>query len=87
MNFIIRLLIIRDKKGENYDLIFIIIKWLIKIIYYKPVKITINTLSFIKFIINLMIRHYSLLNLIIINKRLFFTSKIWLVLYYFFSIK
>ena len=38
-----------------------------KMIYYKLVKITINTLDFAKIIIDKLIRHYSLLDLIVTN--------------------
>ena len=44
-------------------------------IYYKPVKGIINTLGLTKIIINMIIRYYSLLDLIITNKKSLFTSK------------
>ncbi len=37
MNFIIGFLILIDCKVNNYDLIFIIVDYLTKIIYYEPV--------------------------------------------------
>ena len=42
-------------KGETYDLIFMIIDWLIKIIYYEPVKIIINTSRLTEIIINVVV--------------------------------
>ena len=56
-------------------------------VYYKPVKITINTPGLAKVIINIVVRHHSFPNSIIINWRSFFTSKFWLSLCYFLSIK
>ena len=56
-------------------------------VYYKLNKIIINTLDFIKVIINKIIRYYSLLNSIIIDKDLLFILKFQLLLYYFFGIK
>lgn len=31
-----------EQKGINYDLIFVVIDWLIQMIYYEPVQITID---------------------------------------------
>ena len=45
-------------------------------VYYKPVKVIINTLGLAEVIIDVIVRHHGLLNLIVINKKLFFTSKI-----------
>ena len=56
-------------------------------INYKLVKITINALNFIEVIIDVIIRYYSLLDLIIINQKSLFISKFWLLLYYFLGIK
>ena len=56
-------------------------------IYYKPVKITINALSFTKIIINIVIRYYDLLNFIILDQSLLFISKFWFLLCYFLGIK
>ena len=50
-------------------------------------KVIINILDFAKIIINIVIRHYSFLDSIIINKSLLFISKFLLLLYYFFNIK
>ena len=38
---------------------FVIIKKLIKIVYYKLFKITIDVPGFAKFIINIVIKHYN----------------------------
>ena len=58
------------------------------IIYCYPFKITINEISFAKVIINIITSlYYAYLDLIIIDKSLFFTLKFLLLLYYFFNIK
>ena len=76
-----------DWKGDNYDSILVIVDWLTKMVYYKLVKVTINTLGLAKIIINVVMRHYGLSNLIVNNQESLFTSKFWLLLYYFLGIK
>lgn len=46
------LLILIHLKNKNYDFILVIINQIIKIIYYKLIKIIINTLKLIKVIFN-----------------------------------
>ena len=76
-----------DWKKDSYDLILVIVNWLTKIVYYKPVKITINTPSFAKVIIDVVMRHHSFSNSIVTDRRLLFTSKFWSLLWNFLSIK
>lgn len=87
IDFVTSLLISADSKGDNYDLILVIIKKLIKIVYYKLVKITINILSLVKVIINIVVRHYGVLGSIIMDQSLLFISKFLSLLYYFLAIK
>lgn len=54
-----------DWKVETYDLILVIVNWFIKIVYYKPVKITINAYGLAKVIINAVVCHHGLLNPIV----------------------
>ena len=56
-------------------------------LHYKSVKININILGLAKIIINVVMKHHSLLDSIITNRELLFISKFWLSLYYFLSIK
>lgn len=65
----------------------VIVYYLIKIVYYKPINIIINALSLIKKFINIVIQYYNLLKLIINDKSLFFSFKFWFLLYYFLNIK
>ena len=87
INFITSLPISINWKRKNYDSILVIIDWLIKMVYYKSVKITINAPGFAKVIINVVMRYHGLLDSIVINKGLFFTLKFWSLLCYFFYIK
>ena len=75
MDFAIDLLISINQKKDSYNLILIIIDWLIKIIYYKLVKVMIDAFGLVEVIINVVLRHHSLSNFIITNQRLLFTSK------------
>ena len=56
-------------------------------VYYKPVKITIDTLNFAKNIIIIVVKYHGLSNLIITDSNLLFISKFWSLLYYFLGIK
>ena len=58
-----------------------------KIVYYKQVKVTINTFGFAKIILNIIIWLHKIVNLIVTHKKLFFTFKFWSLLFYFFGIK
>ena len=55
MDFVINLPILTNSKGNSYNSILVIVNWLIKIVYYKLVKININTLGLAKSIINVMV--------------------------------
>ena len=56
-------------------------------IYYKPVKITINTLGFVKVIINVVVRHHGLSDSIVNDWDSLFISKFWSLLCYFLGIR
>lgn len=87
IDFVTGLLISTDKKRESYNSILVIINRPTKIIYYKPIKVIINTSGLAKIIFNMVICYYKLPNSIIINKSLLFISKFLSLLYYFPSIK
>ena len=87
IDFVTCLLILTDCKRNNYDSILVIIDWLIKIVHYKLVIVIINIMGLIKIIIDVVVRHYNLMDLIITNKRVLFTLKSWSLLYYFLGIK
>ena len=56
-------------------------------VHYKPVKITLNILGLAEVIIHVVVRHHGLLDSIVTNRGLLFTSKFWSSLYYFLGIK
>ena len=87
IDFVTNLLISMDWKRDCYDLILVIIDWLIKMVHYKQIKVTIDTPSLIKIIISVIVRYYGLSNSIVTIQRLLFTSKFWLSLCYFLDIK
>ena len=87
MDFVTGLSISLDWKRDSYDPILVIIDRLIKMVHYKPVKITIDAPSVIKVIIDMLVQHYGLPNSIVTNKGSVFTFKFWSLLCYFLGIK
>ena len=73
------------KKKKIFDLV--IVDWLTKIMHYKLIKITIDVPTLAEVIINMVVLHYSLLDLIMINIGFLFPSKLWLLLCHFFNVK
>ena len=55
MGFEKRLPLSTDWKGKNYNSILIIVNYLTKMVYYKQVKVTINTLRLVEVIINMVV--------------------------------
>ena len=87
MDFIMSLPISKDWKGNSYDMILIIVNRFIKMVYYELIKVTIDAPGLAEVIINVIIRHYGLLDSIITDWELLFTSKFWSLLCYFLDIK
>ena len=87
MDFVTSLPISTKYKRDNYDFILVIVYQLMKMVHYKPVKITINAAGLIEVIIKIVIHHHGLPNSIVTDKGSLFTSKFWLLLYYFFGTK
>ena len=56
-----------DWKRDNYDSILVIVDRLTKIVHYKLVKVTINTLDLTKVIINIVVKYQDLQDSIITN--------------------
>lgn len=67
IDFIIDLLILTDWKSYSYDSILVTIDCLTKMVYCKPVKIIINIVRLIEVIIDVLLKDYVLLELIISN--------------------
>lgn len=62
------LLISMNLKIDNYDILLIIVNYYIKIVYYQPAKIMINTVNLAEIIINIVIRANNISKLIIRDK-------------------
>ena len=87
MDFVTGLPILTDWKGDSYDLILVIVNWLIKMIHYELVKVTIDASGLINVIIDIVMRNHSLPDSIVTDRRSLFTSKFWSLLCYFLGIK
>ena len=87
MDFVIGLSLSADWKGDSYDSILIIVNRLTKMVYDKPVKVTINALELVEVIMNVVIWYHGLPNSIINDRKAIFTSEFWSLLCYFFGIK
>ena len=87
IDFVTGLPISTDWKGDSYDSILVIVDRLTKMVYYQPVKVTINAPRLVEVILDLVVWHHSLLDSIISDKSSIFTSKFWLSLCYFLGIK
>ena len=87
MDFVTGLPISTDKKGDSYDFILVIINWLTKMVYYKPVQVTINASRLAEVILDIVVWHHDLLDSIVSDRDSVFTSKFWFSLCYFLGIK
>ena len=87
MDFMTDLPLSADWKNNSYNSILNIIDCLIKIMHYKPVKVTINASGLIEIIINMVLRHHGLLNFIIIECKAIIMSKFWFLFCSYFNIK
>ena len=67
MDFVTGLPISINWKGDSYNSILIIVDRLTKMVLYKLVKITLDAPGLAKVIINVVIYHHGLPNLIITN--------------------
>ena len=67
MDFVTGLPVSANWKGETYDSILVIVDRITKKVYYELVKVIIDVLGLTKVIIDVVVRHYSLPNLIISN--------------------
>ncbi len=75
MDFIINLLISADWKGDSYNSILVIIDRLTKIVYYEPIKVTINTSGLAEVIFNMFVCHNKVREFIVMDQGLLFISK------------
>ena len=75
MDFVTGLPILTDWKGDSYDSILVIVNWLTKTVYYKPVKVTIDALGLAEIIIDMIMRYHNLSDSIVTDQGLLFSSK------------
>ena len=75
MNFVTKLPLFSNWKGNNYNFILVIVDQLTKIVHYKPVKVTINAPELAKVIIDVVIQYHGLPDSIISNQGAIFMSK------------
>ena len=87
IDFVTGLMLFTDWKGNNYNLILVIVNYLTKIVHYKLAKVTIDTPRLGKVIIDMVVWHYGLPDSIINDRRAIFTSMLWSSLSYFLDIK
>ena len=87
MYFITGLPISANWKGDSYNSILVIVDRLTKIVYYKPVKVTINAPGLAKVIIDVAVHHHGVPESIVMDWGLLFISKFWFLLCYFLGIK
>ena len=59
MDFVNGLPVFTNWKVETYDSILVIVNRLTKMVHYEPVKVTIDTPSLAKVIIDVVVRHHS----------------------------
>ncbi len=87
MDFVTGFPISADWKGDSYDSILVIVNRLTKMVYYEPVKVTINAPGLAEVIIDIVVRHHKVPESIVIDRGSLFTSKFWSLLCYFLDIK
>ena len=76
-----------DWKGDNYNSNLIIVNQLTNMVYYKPVKVTIDAPGLAEVIIDVIIWHHGLSDSIVTNRGSLFTSKFWSSLCCFLGVK
>ncbi len=67
MDFVVGLSVSTNRKDESYNSILVIIDRLTKIVYYKLVKIMIDTLGLAKVIIDMIVYHHGISESIVTN--------------------
>ena len=87
MDFITELPISTNWKSDSYNSILVIVDWLIKMVHYELVKITIDAPRLAEAILDVIVQHHSLPDSIIFDRGSLFTLKFWSLLCYFLGIK
>ncbi len=79
--------VLTNWKGDTYDSILVNVDQLTKMVYYKLVKITIDTFSLAGVILDMVIKYHGLPNSIMSDWGSIFNTKFCLLLCYFLRIK
>ena len=87
MDFVTGLPLSSDWKGNSYDSILVNVDRLTKMVYYEPVKVTINTPRLAEVIIDVVIQQHGYPDSIISDRKVISTSKFWTLLCYFLGVK
>ena len=87
MDFVTELPISTDWKDDSYNSILVIVDRLTKMVYYEPVQVMIDTPGLAEVILDVVVRHHGLPDLIVSDRSSVFTSKFWSSLCYFLDIK
>ncbi len=87
MDFVTGLPASTNWKGETYDSILVIVDRLTKMVYYEPVKVTIDAPALAEVIIEAVVQHHGLPDSIVSDRGSVFTSKFWSSLWFFLEIK
>ena len=87
MDFMTSLPLSADWKGDSYNSILVIVDQLTKIVYYEPVKVTIDAPRLAEVILDMVVRYHGFPDSIVTDRGSLFTTKFWSLLCYFFSIK
>lgn len=75
MDFVMSLPLLVEWKGNSYNAILVMVNYLIKIVYYRPIKTIIDIAGLAEVVINIVVRCHSLPKSIIIDQGSLFTSK------------
>ena len=87
MDFVTGLPLSADWKSNSYNSILVIVDQLNKMMYYKPVKVTIDAPGLVEVIIDVVVCHHGLPDSIVTDRGSLFTLKFWLLLCYFLKVK
>lgn len=87
MDFVTGLLILPNWKDDSYNSIPVLVDQLIKVVYYKLVKVMIDTPNLAEMIINVVISQHEVPESMVIDQSMLFISKFWSLLYYFLGMK
>ena len=74
IDFVTRLPLSSDWKGDSYELILVIVDRLTKMVYYKRVKVTIEASGLAEVILDVVVWHHGLSDSIMTDRGSFFIA-------------